>query len=63
MNVPLLDLKAQYAAIRPEVDAAIARVMESQQFILGPAVEECEVSRRSSLERTKADWSFGVVSP
>ena len=42
MNVPLLDLKAQYPAIKPEVDAAIAEVMESQHFILGPKVEECE---------------------
>jgi dTDP-4-amino-4,6-dideoxygalactose transaminase len=42
MNVPLLDLKAQYAAIKPEVDAAIAEVMESQHFILGPQVEKCE---------------------
>jgi len=42
MNVPLLDLKAQYAVIKPEVDAAIAEVLESQQFILGPKVEQCE---------------------
>src|SRR5262245_21095803 len=42
MNVPLLDLKAQYASIKPEVDAAIAEVMGSQHFILGPKVEECE---------------------
>jgi len=42
MKVPLLDLKAQYRAIRAEVDAAIAEVMESQHFILGPKVEECE---------------------
>jgi dTDP-4-amino-4,6-dideoxygalactose transaminase len=42
MNVPLLDLKAQYATIKTEVDAAIADVMESQHFILGPKVEECE---------------------
>ena len=42
MNVPLLDLKAQYAAIKREVDAAIAEVMESQHFILGPKVEQCE---------------------
>jgi dTDP-4-amino-4,6-dideoxygalactose transaminase len=41
-NVPLLDLKAQYATIRKEVEAAIAEVLESQQFILGPKVEECE---------------------
>src|SRR5260370_22632406 len=42
MNVPLLDLKAQYAAIKAEVDSAIAEVFESQQFILGPKVHECE---------------------
>src|SRR5437867_2951282 len=42
MNVPLLDLKGQYAAIKAEVDAAVAEVMESQHFILGPKVEACE---------------------
>jgi dTDP-4-amino-4,6-dideoxygalactose transaminase len=42
MNVPLLDLKAQYATIKDEVDAAIAEVFESQHFILGPKVEQCE---------------------
>src|SRR5213594_2595068 len=42
MNVPLLDLKAQYLAIKSDVDAAVAEVMESQHFILGPKVEQCE---------------------
>src|SRR5437667_3900043 len=42
MNVPLLDLKAQYLAIKAEVDAAVAEVLESQHFILGPKVEQCE---------------------
>jgi dTDP-4-amino-4,6-dideoxygalactose transaminase len=42
MNVPLLDLKAQYLSIKAEVDAAIAEVMESQHFVLGPTVERCE---------------------
>jgi dTDP-4-amino-4,6-dideoxygalactose transaminase len=40
--VPLLDLKAQYAAIREEVREAIDRVAESQHFILGPEVEALE---------------------
>ncbi len=35
MNVPFLDLNAQMATIRPEVDAAIARVLDSTQFIMG----------------------------
>ena len=40
--VPLLDLKAQYAAIRNELREAIDRVADSQQFILGPEVEAFE---------------------
>jgi dTDP-4-amino-4,6-dideoxygalactose transaminase len=42
VEVPLLDLKAQYASIRDDVDAAVARVMESQYFILGPEVSALE---------------------
>ncbi len=42
MNVPLLDLRGQYATIKAEVDAAIAEVLESQHFILGPKVEQLE---------------------
>ena len=42
MKVPLLDLAAQYAAIKPEIDAAIARVVASQRFVLGPEVRACE---------------------
>src|SRR3981081_747423 len=42
MDVPLLDLKAQYRAIKADVDAAVAEVLESQHFILGTKVEECE---------------------
>lgn len=38
----LLDLKAQYATIRAEVDAAMHAVVESQHFIGGPEVEALE---------------------
>ena len=44
MRVPLLDLKPQYHALKTEIDAAIARVCESQNFILGPAVKELEAA-------------------
>jgi dTDP-4-amino-4,6-dideoxygalactose transaminase len=44
MKVPLLDLKAQHVTIKAEIDAAIAEVMESQHFILGPKVEQCEAA-------------------
>jgi dTDP-4-amino-4,6-dideoxygalactose transaminase len=37
-KVPYLDLKAQYQSIKPEIDAAIARVLDSCQFVLGPEV-------------------------
>ena len=42
MRVPILDLKAQYAAIKDEVTRAISEVCESQSFALGPAVAEFE---------------------
>ena len=42
MKVPLLDLKAQYSVIRPEIGDALERVLESQHFILGPEVEALE---------------------
>ena len=42
VKVPYLDLKAQYQSIKPEIDAAIARVLESCQFVLGPEVAAFE---------------------
>jgi dTDP-4-amino-4,6-dideoxygalactose transaminase len=42
VRVPYLDLKAQYQSIKPEIDAAIARVLESGQFVLGPEVAAFE---------------------
>lgn len=42
IKVPALDLKAQYLAIKDEIDDAVMNVLNSQQFILGPKVEECE---------------------
>jgi dTDP-4-amino-4,6-dideoxygalactose transaminase len=40
--IPFLDLKAQYRQIKPEVDAAVARAIESTQFVLGPEVAAFE---------------------
>jgi dTDP-4-amino-4,6-dideoxygalactose transaminase len=44
MKVPLLDLKAQYNDIRDEVEPVIKEIIESQYFIMGPAVKECEAA-------------------
>ena len=41
-RVPLLDLKAQYATIREEIEPVVSEVMESQYFILGPKVKAFE---------------------
>src|SRR3954447_25705060 len=40
--IPFLDLNAQYQQIKPEIDAAVARAIDSTQFVLGPEVAEFE---------------------
>jgi dTDP-4-amino-4,6-dideoxygalactose transaminase len=57
--VPLLDLKAQYAAIREEVRKAMDRVADSQYFILGPEVEALE---KEIAEYSQAEFGIGVSS-
>lgn len=42
IKVPYLDLKAQYRSIKSEIDAAISKVLDSCQFVLGPEVSEFE---------------------
>jgi hypothetical protein len=59
MNVPMLNLKLQYARIRDELRRAVDEVFESQQFILGPTVESFE----SDIARyTDTAWAVGVSS-
>lgn len=42
MNIPLFDLSEQNAALRPEFDAAVARILGSNQYILGKETEAFE---------------------
>jgi len=42
MNIPLVDLKSQYLTIKPEIDAALRRVIENTSFILGKEVADFE---------------------
>jgi dTDP-4-amino-4,6-dideoxygalactose transaminase len=58
-SVPLLDLRRQYEGIREEVLAAIARVCDSQTFILGPEVEALE---REISALTGAAGAVGCAS-
>ena len=59
MNVPLLDLKAQFATIKDEILPAMEAVMESQYFINGPEVNELE-ALVAEYSNTKA--AVGVSS-
>ena len=58
-SVPLLDLRRQYDGIHEEVLAAIARVCDSQSFILGPEVESLE---REIAALTGAACAVGCAS-
>ena len=59
MQVPILDLKAQYAIIKNEVMGAISEVCESQSFALGPAVAEFE---ERITEYCGSKYAIGVSS-
>lgn len=59
ISVPLLDLTRQYRPIRGEILAALTRVADSQQFILGPEVEAFE---REVAEFLEVDHAVGVSS-
>lgn len=59
MQVPLLDLKSQYASIKTEIKAAIEDVCETQAFILGPRVENLE---KNVTAYCGAKYGVGVSS-
>lgn len=59
MNIPLVDLKAQYAAIKPEVNLAIQRVLENTSFILGKEVAQFE---KAFANYVGASGAVGVAS-
>ncbi len=58
-TVPLLDLRAQYAGIAPEIEAAINRVVTSQKFILG---EEVEAFERQVADYCTSKFAVGCAS-
>jgi dTDP-4-amino-4,6-dideoxygalactose transaminase len=59
LKVPLLDLRKQYEMIKKEVISVTEQVYESQQFILGPKVEELE---RKIAEYCHCKYAVGVSS-
>lgn len=42
--IPFIDLKAQYAALKPDIDAAIHRVLDHGAYIMGPEVAQLEAA-------------------
>ena len=59
MSVPLVDLQAQYQSIKPEIDAAIQRVIDTTAFIMGREVAEFETA---FAEYCDAKHAVGVSS-
>ena len=55
----MLDLKAQYAPLRDEIEAAIRDVCDSQHFVMGPKVLELEAA---VADYSKAEFGIGVSS-
>lgn len=59
MKVPLLDLKQQYEDIQDEITTVVNELFRSQQFILGPEVEELE---QRIAEYCGCKYAVGVSS-
>jgi len=57
--IPLLDLTRQYQPLREPIQAALARVIESQRFILGSEVERFE---KRFAEYCGAQYAIGCAS-
>ena len=49
------DLKAQYQALKPEIDKGIQSVLDSARFISGPQVKELEEKLTISPEYYVSD--------
>ena len=59
VEVPFLDLKAQYRSIKPEIDEAIQAVVESCAFAGGPFVAKFEEEYAAYCQ---TEYAIGVVA-
>ena len=59
-SVALIDLRAQHAELREDIDRAIAGVIDSGQFILGPEVIafESELAAAAMVEGKEEERPF-----
>jgi len=59
MTIPFIDLKGQYKALKPQIQARIDTVLEHGQYIMGPEVKELEEGLQSY---TGAKYCITVAS-
>lgn len=59
MSVPFLDLQATYLELKPQIDEAIRRVLQSGYYVHGPEVEAFETEFARFCE---ADYAIGVAN-
>lgn len=59
MKVPLLDIKQQNEALRPEIEAALSRVLDTNGFILGDEVKALEAE---IAEYSQTKFAVGCAS-
>ena len=59
MKVPFFDLKPQFRAMEGEIKSALDGVFQTQQFILGPQVEQLE---RALADYCQTRFAIGVAS-
>ncbi len=59
LSVPLLDLKAQYATLRDEIEPVVREVIETQYFIGGPKLAAFE---KNVAAYCQSDYALGVSS-
>ena len=57
--IPFIDLARQHAALREELGAAVARVLDSSQFVLGA---EGKTLERELAALCGVRWALGVAS-
>lgn len=59
IDIPLIDLSAQYRTVGEEIKRRLGAVMESHRFVLGPEVEEAE---NNIAEYCGTEFAIGVAS-
>jgi len=57
--IPFLDLGAAYRELKPEIDAAVSRVLDSGWYVLGPEVEAFEAEWATYCE---AEHAVGLAN-